>query len=383
MSTEGSMAVWASPRSTTQSTGEVHFNYWRISGHKEGVFGSGAEDIAEIGVLLDSPTDVEEISIFLPAKRACLNISDCAPQFSRVEIAQGIFNELLSCKSVGAPHPQSIELEKVGGGLLCRVHQFPKVNGVLDPAQLSISDTSNGTIVTVMRKAINESCVNLPAGSAVYFRIRASINSKAEAPFIKVISPKDSAFHSGFDEIEYIDFRFNDTRTLPPQIASELRNTDLVRFRVMAFLTAIPVSANLTSSSSDPHKSRLLEKDVWKDYIPGGLPKGMMVYHWKKSDPNGVDSFSAFVKMQTRKTGIWVLFIYLGFALVFGMVGNLLASAVEGAMLAHWRGEASSEDSQKPEAMSPEGAAKMNDSQKGPARPPVNVSARGGTHGAG
>jgi hypothetical protein len=102
-----------------------------------------------------------------------------------------------------------------------------------------------------------------------------------------------------------------------------------VPFTRVAFLTAIPVLADLTLSSKAPHKSRLLEHNFWNEYVPSGIPDGMMVYHWREDNGGGVEDFSAFVKMQTRRTGRQILKNYLVIAFAFGILGNLTATAIE------------------------------------------------------
>jgi len=59
------------------------------------------------------------------------------------------------------------------------------------------------------------------------------------------------------------------------------------------------------------------------------------VYHWKKSrdlvageDPIG--DFSAFVKLKQRRAGLGTVAVYLLVAFVFGVLGNLTASWLEG-----------------------------------------------------
>lgn len=89
----------------------------------------------------------------------------------------------------------------------------------------------------------------------------------------------------------------------------------------------------MTSSHSEWHKSRLLERQIWQDYVPAGLDDGMVVYHWKKVFGEVKDrrfaSFSAFVKMQTRKSGGKIIGLYLLVAFLLGVVGSLTASAVQ------------------------------------------------------
>ncbi|WP_141300859.1 hypothetical protein [Komagataeibacter diospyri] len=140
---------------------------------------------------------------------------------------------------------------------------------------------------------------------------------------------------SGFDVVEYMDFRINEARMLPDQVEDIIRNSTSGRkipCDYIAFLTAVPVTTSLSISSPNMHKQRLLEHEIWNDYVPDGIPDGMMVYHWKKLPPNesnSVDDFITFIKLQTRFTDSITLIKYLIFAFLFGIAGNLCASVVQ------------------------------------------------------
>jgi hypothetical protein len=255
-------------------------------------------------------------------------IEDCAPYYAKVDIAQGIFNEPLTSNSRRGP--PSVELMK-DGAFFCRIHIFMTENGSIDPGQLEVTESSDGALLTITRRAVDEVCTNLPAGHPAYFRLRVYVEKKE--PFVRTITPKDRYFQSGFEEVEYLDFRLNEARTLPTRVESLMRADGAgerpVPLTRVAFLTAIPVLADLTLSSRQPHKSRLLEHNFWNEYVPSGIPDGMMVYHWREDKPNGVEDFSAFVKLQTRRTGRQILKNYLMIAFAFGVLGNLTASAIE------------------------------------------------------
>ncbi|ACB95621.1 hypothetical protein [Beijerinckia indica] len=332
MAANGSMAVWCVHRAGSQNaTAEVHFNYWRIAGDTDfsGRRGHPARDFAEIGIWLATPLLTEKVYIFIPEVLDDNTIEDCGPYFSEVSIAQGIFNEPLSCISAGPPGPPRVELQK-GQAPYCRVHKFMKdSSGKIDLSQLSRTDYPGGTLLEITRCAIDEVCTTILA--AAYFRLRIYVKDRRKGPFVRVIPPKDRFFQSGFDEVEYVDFRLNEARTLPPSIETRMRTDHAVSLAItkVAFLTAVPVLSDLTASNRESHKNRLLEHDLWDPYIPSGIPPGMMVYHWRKDEAQGVEDFSAFVKLQTRRSGRRTLYAYLAVAFVFGIVGNLVASEIQ------------------------------------------------------
>jgi hypothetical protein len=147
---------------------------------------------------------------------------------------------------------------------------------------------------------------------------------------VRQIPTPDRLLQSGFNEIEYIDFRLNEARTLPTSIENRMRSDGSkadIKLKLVAFLTAVPVSAELSASNTQFHKLRPLEHQLWSPYVPSGIPEGMMVYHWKRSEQEGIADFSAFVKLQSRRSGRWTFSKYLLIAFLFGVLGNLTASA--------------------------------------------------------
>lgn len=327
------MAVWCVANGDVSNTKmETHFNFWRIAGDRDfkGRPESPPRDFLEIGLLLKNPSPVQRINIYLPANVERQAIQDAGVQLAHTSVAQGIFNEKLQC--VTTPAPARIEL-KNGETLFCRVHKFIEESGNLDSSHLSLEKFSDGTLLSVEKAAIESVSHEIRPDEQIYFRLRVYLPSGKSSPFIHVITPLDRRFQSGFEEIEYIDFRFNELRTLPPQVENKIRAEEThgkVNISLVAFLTAFPVHSELSASSIQWHKNRLLEHDPWNDYVPSGIPGGMVVYHWKKEakDGNGVADFSSFVKLHTRRSDRRILLSYLVVAFLFGLLGNLAASGI-------------------------------------------------------
>ncbi|APO67508.1 hypothetical protein IE4872_CH01887 [Rhizobium gallicum] len=327
---DGSMALWCcSNGNAPLASLEAHFNLWRIAGDKEfkGNGGVIVRDFLEIGVMLANPLSVEGINIYLPTVVEAADIEDCSPRLAEPSVAQGIFNEPLECTKV--PRPARVDLKK-NDVLFCRVHEFIKNGGLIDKTQLGISHENGGTIIAVSRNSIESVCSNWRDGERVYFRLRVFLSPENDH-FIQVISPTDRNFQTGSEEIEYIDFRFNELRTLPAAIERRIKADEkgrAVPVTLIAFLTAFPINSDLAASSIQWHKNRLLEFKPWSDYVASGVPDGMVVYHWKRECEEGKSllDFSSFVKLQTRRSGKKTVTIYLLVAFLFGLAGNLVAS---------------------------------------------------------
>jgi len=329
---DGSMALWCRPITELPTASlEVHFNLWRIAGDQDfkGKGGRVVRDFLEIGVMLTNPLSVDQVNIFLPTLVAGKDIEDCSARLADPSVAQGIFNEPLECTKVF--RPPRVDLKKPEG-MFCRVHEFMREEGAIDGSQLDIAHENGGTVLSIKRSAIESVCNNLKDGERAYFRLRVFL-SRSNGHFVRVISPGDKNFQSGSEEIEYIDFRFNELRTLPVAIEQRM-NKDAgpvkVPITLIAFLTAFPINSDLAASSIQWHKNRLLESQPWSDYVDSGVPEGMVVYHWKRTAEPGKSllDFSSFVKLQTRRTGRRTVAIYLLVAFLFGLVGNLTAAGL-------------------------------------------------------
>ncbi|MCQ1855373.1 hypothetical protein [Neorhizobium galegae] len=329
---DGSMALWCrSIADLPRASLEAHFNLWRIAGDQDfkGKGGRTVRDFLEIGVMLTNPFSVDQINIFLPTLVAGEDIEDCSGRLADPSVAQGIFNEPLECTKV--LRPARVDL-KTPEGMFCRVHEFIRDGEAIDRSQLGIAQENGGTVLSIRRTALESVCNNLKEGDRAYFRLRVFLNP-TNGHFIRVISPGDRNFHSGSEEIEYIDFRFNELRTLPVAIEQRM-NADEGSMKVpvtlIAFLTAFPINSDLASSSIQWHKNRLLESQPWSDYVDSGVPDGMVVYHWKRKAEPGKSllDFSSFVKLQTRRTGRRTVIIYLLVAFLFGLTGNVVASVL-------------------------------------------------------
>ena len=322
-----SIAVWCEKAADVDDASvELHFNLWHFSQRK-------CSDFFEIGIMSEDPAKLEAIKIFLPFNVERKDVTDCGPTFRKPEIAQGIFNETLSCTSL--PNGKCVELRD-GGTIFCQVYQFTLEQDVIDSSELDISSKGGGTILTIGRQSLASLSAVTVSSERGYYRLRFCLGTLSKLPFLSVIKPADKFWTSGIDQIAYIDFRLNEARTLPRLIENDVRQAPngLAKIDLIAFLTVVPVVSSIASSHQEWRKSRLLEHDIWREYVDTRLPSGMVVYHWKKelgdqSRDAGLASFSAFVKFHTRRSGGVILAMYILVAFIFGVVGNLTASIIE------------------------------------------------------
>lgn len=337
MISSGSVALWCQNNSERrESQFEAHFNYWRIVGDR--AFRGSADviprDFLEAGILLDSPSSVDHVSLFIPLKSSAIEIEDCSPYFRHAAIAEGVFNQPLIANPV-VPILPCVELRRPSGEPFASVFSFVMGHSGRGGTQLVWEEAGEGTIITIPRAALTRVTTCLCKDSAAYFRLR--IYLPKENPFIKPVPVPDWWLHSSYDEIEYVDFRFNEARTLPDCIQQRMQlewHSDEAPLSLVAFLTAIPGKSQLSTLNAASYKMRLLERPTWNAYVPGGIPEGMMVYHWKKvkADPPekdwevvAINDLTTFVRLETRHSLVINRLLFLALALMIGILGSLLA----------------------------------------------------------
>ncbi|MBS4011918.1 MAG: hypothetical protein KGZ72_14330 [Roseovarius sp.] len=323
MSDRKTIAFWCEKHDATIDTGaEFHVNLWHFSSKKR-------SDFFEIGVLVDDPSALSAIKIFVPFDLNYDQIRDLGGEFSEPNLAQGIFNEALS--PAFAVNKRSVEL-LLGGKTYCGVHVFAAGKNGIDPNELNLKATDGGTLLEITAAAIVSLARQYDDARRGYFRLRLLSKKPSERPFVTYIAPQDRAWTSGFDAIEYIDCRLNEARTLPQSVAraAESSPNGVAETRQVVFLAVVPVVSAITLSHAEWHKSRLLENEIWERYVPAGLDAGMVVYHWRRIftdlESKPLQGFSAFVKLQTRKADFPIIGLYIGLSLLIGVLGSVFGS---------------------------------------------------------
>lgn len=305
-----------------ETAAEFHVNLWHFAKKKRA-------DFFEIGILTDDPGALSAIKVYLPFSLSGGDIRDLGSEFASTDLAQGIFNETLA--STLPPNGKCVEL-KNGTSVYCKVHIFSPDVAIIDPDELSLKPLDGGTLLTISQQALATLARQSEGTSRGYFRLRISPKTKSARPFMTAIRPKDRAWNSGFDVIEYIDCRINEARTLPKSVETAAAGAPygVAATSRVVFLAVVPVVSSVTSSHAAWHKSRLLEKEIWQNYVPDGLEDGMVVYHWRKEFSDDITKplhgFSVFVKMQIRRSGFLIISLYLVMAFLIGAVGSLTAS---------------------------------------------------------
>lgn len=274
--------------------------------------------------------------IYLPFRITDADVTDLSPMLKEAAIATGIFNTHLTAAN-SSDNNRSISLsESATGKFFAVVHSFASNGKTLDESELKVKECNGGSIIEITRAAIARASKGLETDQPSYYRIRLCLTGAASCAFVKTITPTDKTLLSGFDSTEYIDFRLNQARNLPDQVQRIMADAwrgSTPNFKRVDFLLVMGVAADLVGGH-EIHKHRLLEADLWKNYLGRGdsnvLPEGMVIYHWRKKaeDGSSLDDFNAFVKFRFRKSDAHTVKSYMAAAFFIGAIGSLLATGL-------------------------------------------------------
>lgn len=334
----------------------LHVNYWHFPCEKETKSSrpknkkntetnpKEVPDILDIGFMVPSLTGLKQLSVYLPFDISFDDIEDISPLLNGKNVAGAIFNEALTVQEDS--ETDNFKLTLSGGDEnFCRVRPFHQDATKLNDPSLQLKEVSGkGVTLSIVENNHGTIFSSEDKKTSTYFRLRISLKGKNKKAFVKSIKPEDSAFNSGYETTEFIDFRINESRLLPKQVVEPIIAQQVKTFipvKRIDFLLAVNLEADITGARKEFHKSRFLEPDTWKlyfegksDFISEHLKEGMLVYHWKKvrsEEPSGVenlDDFIAFVRLKIRISNGKTKNEFIKTAFFIGLLGSLVGSVI-------------------------------------------------------
>lgn len=300
----------------------VHINLWNKNDKKSKNY------CFDFGFLIEDISNIKKLSLYVPFKVTEDNIKDLGSVISKNnKLVNAIFNENFTTTA----------------GTTKKL----VVNGnVNKPGFVIYSLETNEQIKIVEIKAhgsileINLNNISIEKDTKrFYFRIRIEACNKE----IKLIDDQVkgiSIFSDQFINTEIIDFRINDIRSCSDGVRERFEKGE--KFNISAIHYLILRDANdIIIHNGNEISSRILEHDLWKDYIDG-INHNMIAYHLKKKAKKSFDvkennyiiseyleDFSELTRFQYQKeTRLIVLMYVLGvifLGAIGGVFGNILS----------------------------------------------------------
>ncbi|WP_440284246.1 hypothetical protein [Escherichia fergusonii] len=295
---------------------ELHINFWNISAHKFGYL--------DFGITFKKPEDETiakhgAICIFLPFEKENNFFSDLSENLeSSRDLVTAVFNEyLIDTKTVDGRHLKLVLANK--GDLVVNT-KLSFSGGELDH-RVKITKIHNGTLLAFKLK----DCLSSEDACNHYLRFRVQINKEDIGLLVKTFYPKDLFLKSSIERSDIIDFRVNEQRNLPSEIATTLASAACTPLKCHIFIIRDMVD-DCSASGSNYKGSRILESETWTKYFSKGVSFGShdpMIYHWKISNDinSRLNDFSVVVKFKNTKSKLSKIFAYIfyGAAITFVM----------------------------------------------------------------
>lgn len=352
-----SFALWynATNPNATKKEVEVHINLWDKS-----ICGGARDDIQiDFGLLVSDIEGIDEINLYCPFSIDKSAIIDLGQKIlNHPELVNAIFNENYHTSS-GAPR----RLEVISPSDKKEKTNTNSINDRTDSSrrktpfliyQLEIEnevsidripnhtgptneddDNSFGSLIKFkINKLLEGSQEDRTSTQKYYFRFRIETTTDKMELFCQ--RPHNiSPFSEAFVTTEVIDFRLNNLRSCCSGVQDRISQGKKFKITSVHYLI-LRLTSDTLIQQGDTVSSRLLEQNIWKEYIPS-LTENIIAYHFKKKSDEkdinsaGVKEFVILTRFEYQKTNKWLLGTYLYMLIYMSVLSNALSNWMSGS----------------------------------------------------
>lgn len=312
---------------------DLHVNLWCVNSR-------GSEDVPnmylDFGFMIDDISNVNDIILYCPFPIE--KVEDLGHLLlNKVDLIEAIFNE--NCEVLSKIHPNRIKVTKKGDKLkpfktstLVTCGLF-KNNDKSKSNEFIIYQLSDSLIKYTEQEEYTRIAINVSgilSGNEIkleylrdikryYFRIRITPKD-GMINIVKRENEKINLFQDpSLRTTEIIDFRINDFRSISEEIKEEAFRLNTFDMSSVHYLVMRDATDEFVSGTNE-YKSRILEKEVWKDYI--FLENNdVIAYHFKKMNCSSFSNLSRFKYLLNVKKRV---FCYISILLFLSVVSNAI-----------------------------------------------------------
>ncbi|PKL78207.1 MAG: hypothetical protein CVV25_12405 [Ignavibacteriae bacterium HGW-Ignavibacteriae-4] len=320
-----SFALWysAKDKKPTKKKATVHINLWDREKDKENY-------CFDFGLLVEDIEDIENIYLYVPIKlEKKSQIKDLGGVISNNQLVNSIFNENFTTTD-GEP-------KRLIVNGTCEKPSFIiyalEIESQIKLESCKRNAATPGTVIEIKIDSIKPKEI-----LRYYFRIRIQAE-KNNLSFINDEIKGISIFSDQFTNTEVIDFRLNDVRSCSEELREQFDKGQ--KFLILAVHYLILRNANdLIIHYGKEINSRMLENDLWKNYIDGAN-HNIIAYHIKskakkvsnkennETEYQFIEDFSDLTRFQYQKGTKLIIAMYV-FGIIFlgaigGIIGNWLS----------------------------------------------------------
>lgn len=318
-----SFAVWYDGKGHNETVkADFHVNYWsKLPYKKDKMF------FFDFGIKVEGISLVKNINVYCPFNLEINDIKDLGGKISNEILVNAVFNENYKVEN-GVPKHCVVKgkdetsfiiyaLNETDDITLC---QFKRSKYLVDnPAA---NQKSPGTLITVKTDNIligtDEKTKDI---DNYYFRFRVAVDENNLKNITEEVE-NINIFKDAIEAMELLDFRVNDIRSCCEDVKARFNSGDKFFLKSIHFLVMRDVN-DLVMVDGCRYSCRLMEQDIWRQYIDN-LEPNVVAYHFKrKCKPNiSVDGISLLIKFRFRKYKIKQILIYLTITWGIGLFIN-------------------------------------------------------------
>lgn len=289
---QDSFAIYASNKCEI----DMHINVWTNMRNANYI---------DVGLCIRKKENFNTISIYVPYRILQSDIFDLSEILKSETVMRGIFNQ--KCYIIISSTESYYDVKFADHCM--RVSP-------IDSCINSISDVGDGTVITLCISQWSEDNI-------AYIRFRLPFKSLSH-----YLSSKKhiyiEALESPIMREKYpYNFKLNEARTLPKEVLKTIDN--LVVIKTINFFLCVPDKCSV--SSDKVHKTRIIESEIFKLYVPDKrLEKNSITYQWKYGKCVKY-TLSTFLE---RKYINWVSVIFYSLAVILlNLISNFLFQMIK------------------------------------------------------
>ncbi|QIM69072.1 hypothetical protein [Basfia succiniciproducens] len=306
---------------------DIHVNLWGVNARKPEI-----APIIDFGFMVENIKSVSSIILYCPFHID--RVDDLGGILSQQpDLIEAIFNE--DCEVLSKIHPNRTKITKRGDNFKSSSEDRKEfILYKLDASLIEFCDQDEYGRVEVNVKNIlsgNEEVLPSLNGTDIYyFRIRIHPKDNDHIYILKRENERINILQdSSLRTTEIIDFRINDFRSITENIKEEVFRLNTFNINSIHYLI-MRSSTDEFISGSDKYKSRLLEREVWKDYIELNKNNDVIAYHFKEiaeeKNENNKKYISSFTNLSRFKYPLNVgkrMLCYVLIVILISVISNL------------------------------------------------------------
>lgn len=313
---------------------QIHINYWSLG---ESSSSKSIIEYLDIGILLRSVSEDEKICVFIPFLVDGNNFTDLGDLVLQDEnLIEKIFNSSVKNQDRNVAHNKINCAKKIffdDGDCFIFFNGLWLSNSTKskfgDCCKIPVETNMQGTKLSFIVKDFFSLISSPNHTENFYFRFRIRLDENTREKFSSKRELKDNRLLSRRDTMEIVDFRINETRSLPNDVG--VFNTRSHKGVVHFFLVR-EIDSDYYFSHTNFRRTRLLEKKEWSNYLSlegdDFFDNQFIIYHWRQELEGKNDHFHAFAKFKKTHTGSNQIVTFLAIVFLLGLFSGMAANAL-------------------------------------------------------